>query len=348
MLLAFSPLAHSEENFALWCKDKMSQLKNTKDRALMFYLNNDIAGSISVLKEGLENAATDSERFQAMPLTVKSILRGVTLANAVELATSNDKNHLRAFNFYLNKYYEFIFDVANNLDIPFFENTRCGHCRSNGEKFERLFTRYAFEQVNMVLESFAINYGGSIYPKGSVNTFITSLEYSSANAANDLKESIFSHFYACKIVALEELKSDLASSRYPNEVIAFKSFYAQAAKIVNSSWRCPSNAPGRDYDNDNYTTTEAVLSRALILEAGTTRSIALRNAGYVKKLIVTAEGVRNDAKFEVMVNGDVKGTIYVPGRDPSYIVTVEDYATSIELISQFGKARINQIHVIKE
>lgn len=347
LVLAFSPLARGDENFAMWCKDKMSQLRNSKERALMFYVNNDIAGSISVLKDGLERASTDSDRFQTMPLTLKSILRGVAISNEVEVATSNDKNHLRAFNYYLNKYYEFIFDVANNLDIPFFENTRCGYCRSTGEKYERLFTRYAFEQVKMVLDSFAVNHGGAVYPKGSLNTFTTSLKHSSANAANDLRESIFSTFYACKIVALEDLESDLVTSRYPNQVIAFRSFYAQAQSIVNNSWRCPTSAPNRDYD-DNYTTTQSILSRSIILEPGTTRSISIRSPRYVKKLIVTAEGVRNDAKFEVMVNGDVKGTIYVPGRDPSYIVTVEDYTSSIELISQFGRARINQIMVVSE
>ena len=52
--------------------------------------------------------------------------------------------------------------------------------------------------------------------------------------------------------------------------------------------------------------------------------------------------------FDVVVNGDVKGTIYVPGRDPSYIVTVGDYTDSIEFISRNGTSIISRILVVAE
>lgn len=349
VFLTFSQTAHSEENFNIWCKDKLTKLQKAKSQALMFYLNNDIQGSINLLEEGLKTAAEDTDKLQSLPLTIKAIKRGADITTSVKLATSSDTNHLRALNYFLNEYYEFIIEVANNLDIPFFENTRCGYCRATTDKFERLFVRFAFKQVQMILDSFAINHAGMVYPKGSVKTFTTGLKMTSLNASTDLKESILAQFYSCKIMALEELATDLETNRYPNEVLAFRNFYAQAAEVVNNSWRCPSDIPTRhDNGNDDYTTTVSLLSRPIILEAGTTRSISIPNPSYVKKLIITAEGVRNDAKFEVMVNGDVKGSIYVPGRDPSYIVTIEDYASSIELISQFGKARINQIMVVRQ
>jgi hypothetical protein len=41
-------------------------------------------------------------------------------------------------------------------------------------------------------------------------------------------------------------------------------------------------------------------------------------------LIVQAQGISSDSVIEVMVNGQVKGTIYAPGRDPSYVVTIGD------------------------
>ena len=31
--------------------------------------------------------------------------------------------------------------------------------------------------------------------------------------------------------------------------------------------------------------------------------------------------------FDVIVNGDIKGTIYVPGRDPKYYVTVKEFCS---------------------
>lgn len=67
---------------------------------------------------------------------------------------------------------------------------------------------------------------------------------------------------------------------------------------------------------------------------------------YIKKIIISAEGVYRDATFDVVVNGDIKGTIYVPDRDPAYFVTIEDSASSIEFVSRSGSARINDIKVV--
>ncbi len=57
---------------------------------------------------------------------------------------------------------------------------------------------------------------------------------------------------------------------------------------------------------------------------------------YVKNLVVQAEGISQDSTIEVMVNGNVKGTIYAPGRDPSYVVTVEERTASVEFRHRAG------------
>jgi len=50
---------------------------------------------------------------------------------------------------------------------------------------------------------------------------------------------------------------------------------------------------------------------------------------YVKKIVVEAEGIGKDSMVEVWVNGDLKGTIYAPGRDPQYTVTIGEAAQRI-------------------
>lgn len=60
-------------------------------------------------------------------------------------------------------------------------------------------------------------------------------------------------------------------------------------------------------------------------------SVALDGWRNVQKLYINATGNYGDAMFEVIVNGDIKGTIHVPGRDPQYIVTVNEVASSIQL-----------------
>ncbi len=67
-----------------------------------------------------------------------------------------------------------------------------------------------------------------------------------------------------------------------------------------------------------------------------TKSIALDSARRIKNIIVQASGIGQASTIEVMVNGEVKGTIYAPGADPSYVVTIEDVARSIEFRHRSG------------
>lgn len=77
--------------------------------------------------------------------------------------------------------------------------------------------------------------------------------------------------------------------------------------------------------------TEVIpLPSNFVVEAGQTLSVPLSLARRIESLTIDALGVRGDSMIEVVVNGQVKGTIYAPGRDPSYVVTVNEYTNSIE------------------
>lgn len=56
----------------------------------------------------------------------------------------------------------------------------------------------------------------------------------------------------------------------------------------------------------------------------------------VKRIFLSVEGMNQDTYFDVLVNGKTVGTIYAPGSDPSYIITVNDYADSVTLRSLNG------------
>ena len=75
---------------------------------------------------------------------------------------------------------------------------------------------------------------------------------------------------------------------------------------------------------------------SLTLNDSQTKSLSLGQARYIRNLVISAEGVGDDSQIEVMVNGIVKGTIYAPGRDPSYIVTVTETASSIQFRHRSG------------
>lgn len=81
--------------------------------------------------------------------------------------------------------------------------------------------------------------------------------------------------------------------------------------------------------------TVDISSRFVVRDAETS-SVTLGQQTYVRNLIVQARGVSTASTVEVMVNGQVKGTIYAPGADPSYVVTVEAMASSIEFRHRQG------------
>lgn len=89
----------------------------------------------------------------------------------------------------------------------------------------------------------------------------------------------------------------------------------------------------------------AVLSGWFSLSPGETKSISLRTA-YIEQVFVQAEGQgRQDAMFEVWANGKPKGSIYVPGRDPSYVVTIRETVSSLEFRQVSGGSVI--VHQVR-
>ena len=89
------------------------------------------------------------------------------------------------------------------------------------------------------------------------------------------------------------------------------------------------------------------VSNGFTVNEAQTKSISLGGPRKVKSLIVQAEGVYRDSTIEVMVNGEVKGTIYAPGSDPSYVVTVADVTRSIEFRYRTGGSmRILQVYAV--
>ncbi|OFZ53655.1 MAG: hypothetical protein A2428_11095 [Bdellovibrionales bacterium RIFOXYC1_FULL_54_43] len=100
----------------------------------------------------------------------------------------------------------------------------------------------------------------------------------------------------------------------------------------------PAHAIGRE--------TITVPGSFLQIDEGQTVSLSVGEFRHISKLIVRAEGIHRDAMIEVLVNGDTKGTIYAPGSDPSYIVTVGEATSSIELRGMRGRMNVRGIQAV--
>lgn len=74
---------------------------------------------------------------------------------------------------------------------------------------------------------------------------------------------------------------------------------------------------------------EIDLPAGFVVEAGTTKDVALAQARRIRTLVIEAQGQSTNSMVEVIINGKVKGTIFAPGTDPRYVVTIEDVASAI-------------------
>ena len=335
-----------------FCRERLLVLKSAFRIAEIESANGNIANSAMTLEKGLRDSALRINPRFGNTLTAKAIRRGLVLLENLK-NTGNSRQKLRAINQFLFNYYGFIENVSNRLDIPYYQP---GHGFSrilnSNTQFENLFVNFAQDQVKMILDSMSTTandqYGTVIYPIGSPKLLLTALKVTTAAMASDLEESIFAQRHACTIVRLAQVNGAISQYLstglpYNDDFVATQELVGEVKRIVHGSQYCG----GMDND-DSFRGTRSVLRHEVNLYAGTTQQVRLSAPVQMKKIVVEAIGVRGEALFDVMVNGDVKGTIHVPGRDPSYIVTINEFADSIELISRNGDAKITKILVVAE
>lgn len=344
------------ESVSSFCRDRLVVLKNAYRHAEIESQAGNIAFSVAILEKGLVDAAARINPHYEQTLTSKAIKRGLILLAELK-ASPESRQKVRAINHFLFNYFLFIENVSNKLDIPYFQHgSAFSRVSSSNTQFEKLFVNFASYQIKMILDTMSTEAREGrntvIYPIGSPTLLLTALKITTATMANDLSESIFAARYACTIGALDTASHDIAfylntHGSYPDEYVAVQELVGAVKRATGA--RCGSRYENNadTYPAEQSSTTDAIAG-AFILQNGTTQQVRLNGTKYIKKLIISAEGIRSEAMFDVVVNGDVKGTVYVPGRDPSYFVTVEQYTDSIELVSRSGSAIISRILVVAE
>lgn len=97
---------------------------------------------------------------------------------------------------------------------------------------------------------------------------------------------------------------------------------------------------------ESYLDSEQLIQQPLIIDVGSTKTLEMNMRRHVRFVELDAFGVGGEGMFEVLVNGQVKGTIHVPGQDPKYVVTIADDARTFTLRHLSGKkATINSFKV---
>ncbi len=365
-IMATSPLMTSSQAMAAdrsqeydsvssFCRDRLVTIKKAYRIATIESQAGNHDRSLVALENGLREADARIAPRYANTLTSKAIKRGIILLNNLK-ATEGGKQKVRTINNFLMNYFVFIEHVSNKLDIPYFSvsNNGFGRISTVNTQFETLFVNFAQAQVRMILSTMTIKegtgYNTTIYPLGSPSLLLKALEVTTAAMADDLSESIFAAKHACTIQALGALSSEIndyltTEDAYADDFTAVQEFVGQAERLLGGSRDC-SGRGGLEASSESR--TQDAITDSFSLLNGTTHQVRLNGEKQIKNIIISAEGIRGPAVFDVVVNGEVKGTVYVPDRDPSYFVTIKDSASTIELVSRNGTALISRILVVTE
>lgn len=235
--------ARGYDRLVEWCQDSVRILREARERASQALSMGDYHHAKRQLIRGLEaaNRGSNLNRTQG-PLTGRATYRGVQLAHELERALQGSRAKDSTIVHFLFGYYEFVFYVAEQLDIPYYiPYRRCGTAcdARDDEQYDRALQLFAKEQVNVVLTTLADPGNRNIYPKGDPTGYLVALEASLGYAACDLRETLRAARFSCSILALESLQGRLAefnrnpsSSVYRSEPEAVTSSYYEAADIL--------------------------------------------------------------------------------------------------------------------
>jgi hypothetical protein len=118
-----------------------------------------------------------------------------------------------------------------------------------------------------------------------------------------------------------------------------------AAMMISTGLLMGANqAQAQTQNSSTEMSFQTVSLGSVTLRDSQTKSLSLGKVRFIRNLVISAEGFGSGSMVEVMVNGLVKGTLYAPGRDPSFVVTIGEVAGSIEFRHRSGEAmRLNDV-----
>jgi hypothetical protein len=258
-----------------WCSDITSGLRRAKTQAYLSVRHGDYASAASVLVNGLQKASNSIQG--AIPLTATAIERGLVLNQVFSNSSAGASNALRSQVYFLDRYYQFIFDVSNRLDIPYYIPYQYGRARHGLDmlEFERRYIEYARAEVQVIIDSFVQvvrdGRGSVAVPIGPTGSFLAILSQSLHFAAHDLSQSIFANSFACAIDGLKDLAQTLDGGAFYYAPDLVNYAYQETQNLLNEmkprmscgddwSWKrkrnndpvYPEEKPYYPYEGDGY------------------------------------------------------------------------------------------------
>jgi hypothetical protein len=244
--------AHSSHSgprpFPRWCEGRLAVLDQAEGLARKLYITGRHAEALQALQEGLREAASQVNSRYRTAITVNAVLRGVDLMDELTRATAGDVKQVRTLLVFGFEYYEFIHNVAEKLDIPYFEPAPCGYCNVDVGQWESDYVSYSQQQVQMLLNRLTSQeyYGGYLYyhSLGTPSAFLKALELTTEYLAADLDYTLIASRYSCVVGDLTRLSRKLSryngpgKAGYLDDADATNSAANEAQEIINQIAPC--------------------------------------------------------------------------------------------------------------
>jgi hypothetical protein len=330
-------------DFYEWCGKVTRMLRRELMRAERQIQFERLALAKQILKDALI-VASESFRLDpqaASPITKKLVDRGVIYIDALdEIFWSHQQRDLLTSLLFLTNYVDFIIETEEGLDHPFYIPYICRHQTHPDSHFDFLrftnrYLEYAKDQLSFLATHFTRieKRDGEVWvtPVGNPKAFLKLIELGAFFVAQDIANTLEAWKHACLVMDLEVLSEVLRDFNLFNDRSIFPSIKTALYETRTELDRILSELSSfaERLAPDQFTSRE-LLNGRLILGQSQTQSLYLGGSRYVQKLVIEAQAQRTDPMFEVIVNGEVKGTIHLPPRDPQYVVTIADWADSIE------------------
>jgi hypothetical protein len=202
-----------------WCQNQAQYLFTAKMTALNAYRRGHVEESTRILYSTLVEAQRSIRSgYESGALTAKAITRVKNMAQYIASGTGRNIAEKKAISAFLFKGYDFIINVANTLDIPYFIPyyreygwRRCNDCGSfDIEELEAQYIQFARDQLALAVEGMS-NVGSNyvVNPLGGPRTYLLAVELAANAAIGDLNDSFWRTEYACEIRQLRELAGRL-------------------------------------------------------------------------------------------------------------------------------------------
>ena len=300
------------------------------------------------------------------PLTKKLVDRGILYSRSIENVFKKDgwtQREIHTEIYFLYGYVEMIIEAWKEIDQNYYidyyhsHRRRCSpyyYCRDfNYREFHRKYIDYVIKEISFVLSNFTeetyLGYVGYVVvPVGDIRAVLLISEIMSFETSKDILGTLWAHDYSYIAYRLQELHKNLAKFNkegyrfvYPdgkaalNSPIGIHSVFQSAVSSLSHEKNVYKN-------NKGY---HKVLAKDITLTSNNRRhTVHLSHPMHINCIVVTGEAYGSDGRVKVMVKGQIKGDLYLPRRDPEYVVNINSRTRAIRLIMESGKkVRISSV-----